>query len=108
MKHMEYMACIGPLIATGAPAPAAARKTFVALKTGSGSIRVNSEHAVDNVTSEKDIFGGGIFAGYIFDSGLAAEAGFSGDISEDILDSYNVFQFIAMLGYKVHAGTHFS
>jgi hypothetical protein len=80
---------------------------LVGVKSGLGNIEVKDAYA--NPGSEKeDIFSAGLFAGYNFDSGLTFEVGFSGETSEEIFESYDVFQSIVMLGYTVHIGTDFS
>lgn len=108
MNYMQCTAGVLLFVLMAAPALAGERNMYLALKAGGGDIRVNSEHAINAVTEEEDVFSGGIFAGYNFDSGWLIEAGYSGDFSEDIFDSYEVSQLMGMLGYTIRAGRDFT
>src|SRR5688572_24442848 len=88
-KYIKCAAAVVLLVLIAAPAIAEESKTYVALKAGGGSIQVNSEQAINGVTEEQDIFSGGVFAGYNFDSGMVVEAGLSGEFSEDFFESYD-------------------
>jgi hypothetical protein len=90
--------------------PFAARAgVYTSIKAGLGSIDVNAAFAIDErVDDDEDIFSAGLFAGYSFDSGLVVEGGFSGETSDDIFESYDVFQFVALLGYTFRPGRDFS
>jgi hypothetical protein len=78
---------------------AEARPVFIALKAGFGNIQVKDEFAINGITEKQDIASAGLFAGYTFASGFVAEAGFSGETSDDIFESYDLFQTIVMAGY---------
>jgi hypothetical protein len=87
---------------------AAERKMFIALKAGGGGIQVNEQFAINELTSEQDIFSGSVIGGYNFDSGLVAELELSGAFSEDFFDSYDVSQVIVMLGYNFELAKKFT
>jgi hypothetical protein len=82
---------------------------FATIKAGFGSIDVNPEYAIeDRIPDDGDVFSMGTFAGYNFGSGLVVEGGLSAEISEDIFESYDVFQWIGMLGYIFRPGKDFT
>jgi hypothetical protein len=82
---------------------------FVGVKSGFGSIDVKPEYAIDEqIPDDGDIFSVGVFGGYNFDSGLVVEGGGSAEISEDIFESYDVSQLIAMMGYTFRPGGDFT
>ncbi|HEX5055726.1 MAG TPA: outer membrane beta-barrel protein [Gammaproteobacteria bacterium] len=110
-----FFAALLGLSAAAQAAPAAqaipaatARNTFIVLKSGVGDIQVKDEFAINGLTEEQDIASAGLFAGYIFDSGFGIEAGFSGETSDDIFESYDVFQTIAMVVYTFRPATDFT
>jgi hypothetical protein len=109
---MNFMKCLAGavlLVSMSAPSLAAdERNIYVAVKAGGGSINVNAEHAINGIVGEEDIFSGGVFAGYNFDSGLVIEGGLSVEFSEDIFDSYDVSEIIGMLGYTFHPAKDFT
>lgn len=107
-KYIKCAMSVVLLVLIAVPAIAEERKTYLALKAGGGSIQVNSEQAINGVTEEQDIFSGGVFAGYNFDSGMVVEAGLSGEFSEDFFESYDVSQIMVMLGYTFHPGQDFT
>jgi hypothetical protein len=107
MKFMIGVAIFLALISTGQAADAE-RKTYLAIKAGNGNIKVNSEHALDGLAIEDDIFSGGVYAGYNFDSGLVAEAGMSVEFNSILFESYDVMQFVGSLGYNFAVGDKFT
>ena len=108
MKKGTNCAAAVMLLVLAGPALAEERNAYVAFKAGGGSIRVNSAQAINGVTEEEDIFSGGIFAGYNFKSGLVVEAGLTGELSEDLFESYDVSQIVGMLGYTFRPGRDFT